>query len=178
MWYEGRADHTVSSAVVLRTLRAFDDADGDGFPGSFWRRMRLRRQQSTIIRLPWKLPIMELVKIVMGDLKRIEAAQDRAVKSPPAFASPTGADSSVLASAKENSASKRYNILWILLDTVRADHMSLYGYKYPTTKRIDAFAKRARVFEQARSQGPNTRGSVPSMMTGRYYTETHRDDGK
>ena len=174
------ADHTVSSAVVLRTLRAFDDADGDGFPGSF---VAANAIATTAIRPLIRVPLEVANNGIDedcdgGDLERIEAAQDRAVKSPPAFASPTGADSSVLASAKENSASKRYNILWILLDTVRADHMSLYGYKYPTTKRIDAFAKRARVFEQARSQGPNTRGSVPSMMTGRYYTETHRDDGK
>ncbi|MGC6418527.1 MAG: sulfatase-like hydrolase/transferase [Bradymonadia bacterium] len=174
------ADHTVSSAVVLRTLRAFDDVDGDGFPGSFCGSECDCDDGNPTIN-PGALEVANNgidEDCDGGDLERIETAQDEAVKSPPAFASPSEADSSVLASAAENSVSKRYNILWILLDTVRADHMSLYGYKYPTTKRIDAFAKRARVFEQARSQGPNTRGSVPSMMTGRYYTETHRDDGK
>ena len=143
------ADHTVSSAVMLRTLRAFDDADGDGFPGSFCG-SECDCDDGNPTMNPGALEVANNgidEDCDGGDPERIETAQDGAVKSPPAFASTTGADSSVLASAKENSVPKRYNILWILLDTVRADHMSLYGYKYPTTKRIDAFAKRARVFE-------------------------------
>ena len=42
--------------------------------------------------------------------------------------------------------SARPNILWIVWDTVRSDHMSLYGYGKPTTPYLDSWAKDARVF--------------------------------
>ena len=45
------------------------------------------------------------------------------------------------------------NVLILLGDTVRADHMSTYGYERATTPRIDAFAKRGRVYERAISPG-------------------------
>ena len=34
------------------------------------------------------------------------------------------------------------NLLWIVLDTLRADHMSLYGYGRQTTPQLEAWAKR------------------------------------
>src|SRR5262249_43686943 len=33
------------------------------------------------------------------------------------------------------------NLLWIVLDTLRADHMSLYGYPRPTTPELEAWAR-------------------------------------
>ncbi len=36
---------------------------------------------------------------------------------------------------------KRPNILLIAIDSLRADHMSCYGYDQLTTPRIDAFAR-------------------------------------
>jgi arylsulfatase A-like enzyme len=60
------------------------------------------------------------------------------------------------------------NIIVIMVDTLRADHMSLYGYERPTTPFIDTFASEAMVFERARSQAACTFPSVNSLLTSRY----------
>lgn len=63
-------------------------------------------------------------------------------------------------------AEKRPNVLWIVWDTVRADHMSLYHYAKPTTPHVDAWAKGARVFDDCISPGTTTIPSHASMFTG------------
>ena len=55
-----------------------------------------------------------------------------------------------------------------MVDTLRADHMSLYGYERPTTPFIDRFASEAMVFERARSQAACTFPSVNTLLTSRY----------
>ncbi|MFN8574361.1 MAG: sulfatase [Gemmatimonadaceae bacterium] len=60
------------------------------------------------------------------------------------------------------------NVLLIILDTVRAASLSLYGYERSTTPEIDAFAKRGVVFDWAMSASPWTLPSHASMMTGQY----------
>lgn len=60
------------------------------------------------------------------------------------------------------------HVLLISVDTLRADHMGLYGYRRPTTPRIDQFAKTSRVFDRAYATAPFTPPSVVSMLTGRY----------
>ena len=58
------------------------------------------------------------------------------------------------------------NILWVLWDTVRADRLSLYGYQKSTTPHLDAWASKARVFEDAVSTSSSTLPSHASMFTG------------
>jgi len=57
-------------------------------------------------------------------------------------------------------------VLWIVWDTVRADHMSLYGYDKPTTPNLDRWAADARVFENCLSTAGYTLPSHASMFTG------------
>jgi len=59
----------------------------------------------------------------------------------------------------------RPSVLWISLDTVRADHLALYGGR-ATTPHLEALAARALVFDQAVSQFPETQVSHWSMLTG------------
>jgi len=59
-------------------------------------------------------------------------------------------------------------IILISLDTLRADHLGVYGYSRDTSPRIDEFARRAFVFERALASAPNTPPSQMSMMTSRY----------
>ncbi|MFT5685150.1 MAG: arylsulfatase A-like enzyme [Myxococcota bacterium] len=54
----------------------------------------------------------------------------------------------------------------IFLDTLRADHIGTYGYDRPTTPKLDAWAERAAVFEQARSIAPWTLPSTRTIVTG------------
>jgi arylsulfatase A-like enzyme len=65
-------------------------------------------------------------------------------------------------------ASSPPNIIVVMVDTLRADHMSLYGYERPTTPFIDHFASDAMVFERARSQAACTFPSVNTLFTSRY----------
>lgn len=59
------------------------------------------------------------------------------------------------------------NIVFICLDTVRADHLSTYGYGRQTTPNIDRWAaKRGVVFETAVAPSPWTLPSHISMFTG------------
>lgn len=57
-----------------------------------------------------------------------------------------------------------------MLDTLRADHMSGYGYERPTTPVLDAFAKGNLKAAFALTAAPWTPASVASMFTGLYPT--------
>ena len=70
------------------------------------------------------------------------------------------------------SAGTRLNVLLITIDTLRADHLGLYGYARATSPRLDAFAQRAVVFDQAYTYWPKTRGSFVAMMSGRRDSQT------
>lgn len=60
----------------------------------------------------------------------------------------------------------RPNVLVVVWDTVRADRMSLYGYERATTPHLDAWAKGARVYDDALSSAPITTSAHASMFTG------------
>ena len=59
---------------------------------------------------------------------------------------------------------RRPNVLIYLVDTLRASRMSLYGYHRETTPRIEEFAKRSIVFDQAYSNGSDTRAGIPALF--------------
>lgn len=60
------------------------------------------------------------------------------------------------------------NVIVIIIDTLGAKHLGLYGYSRDTTPVIDAFARGGVVFENCLSQSSWTKTSVPSMITGTY----------
>ncbi len=55
----------------------------------------------------------------------------------------------------------------IAVDSLRADHMSCYGYHKLTTPHIDRFARESVLFEQTYSQHVPTTSAYASMLTGR-----------
>jgi arylsulfatase A-like enzyme len=63
------------------------------------------------------------------------------------------------------------NVLVIVLDTVRADHVSLYGYPRPTTPNLQRLAGRGIRFDRARAAAPWTLASHASMFTGQWPHE-------
>jgi len=71
-----------------------------------------------------------------------------------------------------------HNVLLVTIDTLRADHLGAYGYKRPTSPRIDGLGRAGTVFESAYTAWPKTRGSMVIMLTGRNtsrngYSKTH-----
>jgi arylsulfatase A-like enzyme len=67
------------------------------------------------------------------------------------------------------------NLLVIVLDTLRADHVGAYGYARDTTPFLDSFAASATLFERAFSSSAFTLPSHASLFTG-LYPATHRAD--
>jgi len=65
-------------------------------------------------------------------------------------------------------AEHRPNVLLYIVDTLRADHLSGYGYPQPTSPSIDAFAHDAIQFTQAVAQASWTRPATASILTGVY----------
>jgi arylsulfatase A-like enzyme len=60
------------------------------------------------------------------------------------------------------------NIVVLLLDCVRADHLSCYGYSKKTSPNIDSLASNGILFKNAISQAPWTFPSVFSLLSGQY----------
>jgi arylsulfatase A-like enzyme len=67
----------------------------------------------------------------------------------------------------------RPNILLIVMDAVRADHLSLYGYHHPTTPFLEKMATESVVFENAFAAAPWTLPSHASLFTG-FYPSQHQ----
>jgi arylsulfatase A-like enzyme len=63
------------------------------------------------------------------------------------------------------------NVLLIVLDTVRADHTSLHGYRRATTPALERLAKQGIRFDRARATAPWTLASHASIFTGRWPHE-------
>lgn len=58
------------------------------------------------------------------------------------------------------------DILLVVLDTLRADHVSAYGYARKTTPNLDAFAEQATLFEHAYAASSYSLSSHASLFTG------------
>ena len=71
------------------------------------------------------------------------------------------------------AASGAPNVLLIVLDTVRAQSLSLYGYARRTTPQLERLAKAGASFELAIAPSPWTLPSHASIFTGRFPHE-HR----
>lgn len=70
-------------------------------------------------------------------------------------------------------ASSAQNVIVIVIDTLRADHLSAYGYQRPTTPNIDRIASQGALFENAISASSWTLPGHASLVTGLYPTEHH-----
>jgi arylsulfatase A-like enzyme len=60
-----------------------------------------------------------------------------------------------------------YDVVWIIVDALRSDHVSGLGYRQLTTPYLDQFADESLVFTSAYSQSSATMLSIPSMLSGR-----------
>ncbi|MFN7954619.1 MAG: sulfatase [bacterium] len=63
------------------------------------------------------------------------------------------------------------NVVVIVLDTARPDHMSLYGYPHPTTPVLNELSREGVVFDRAYSTSSWTLPSHASLFTGLYPSE-------
>jgi len=59
-----------------------------------------------------------------------------------------------------------YNVIVLMVDTLRADHLGYHGYERDTSPNLDRFAARAAAFKSHYSQASRTGPSVASLFTG------------
>jgi arylsulfatase A-like enzyme len=64
------------------------------------------------------------------------------------------------------------NVVLIVMDTLRQDRLSCYGYDFETTPTLDSLAQRGILYENAYSSAPWTWPATASILTG-LHPETH-----
>lgn len=67
------------------------------------------------------------------------------------------------------------NIVMVSLDTLRADHLGLYGYHRATSPQLDALSDLGIIFELAVAQSSHTQPSHLSLFQSRHATATTED---
>jgi arylsulfatase A-like enzyme len=72
-------------------------------------------------------------------------------------------------------SSSRPNVLLVIVDTLRADHLRAYGYQRDTSPNIDLLARQGTLFDTAISASSWTLPSHATMMTG-VYPDMHGVD--
>lgn len=131
----------------------------------FWRlrRWTLRRGRR---------PAGRLCAALAGSALLVGAAGALALVRSPMFDPQDYAVAEVAARAKKPGYP---HVLWIMLDTVRADHTNIHGYAKPTTPRLAEFAAGAVVFERAIANGIWTLPNHASIFSGRNLREHGAD---
>ncbi len=149
---EGVADLRVEvSADSLGTSRLQLDGAGWQLPGGAW--------ENALSRL---------------EIQHREGSQSRITslrlsgKKPPTFVLPRIPEP---APEEVAAAPPPLNVILYVVDTLRADHMSVYGYQRPTTPRIDRWAESAYVFDNAYSTGTKTWEVIPVLFGSRFGLE-------
>ena len=72
----------------------------------------------------------------------------------------------LVGAARLGAGSDAPNVILVVVDTLRADHVGCYGSTRQATPHSDALAREAFVFQRAYSAAPWTRPAVASVLTG------------
>jgi len=64
------------------------------------------------------------------------------------------------------------NVMFILIDTLRAEHLGAYGYHRETSPNLDRIAAEGALFERHLAQASWTKASMASLWTGMYPART------
>lgn len=81
-------------------------------------------------------------------------------------------DRDLLIERESKNAEDLPDVFIVVIDSLRADHVSAYGYYRNTTPFIDSIAEKSLVFERAYSPSSFTRESVSALFMGKYPSST------
>ena len=72
---------------------------------------------------------------------------------------------------RQSSDDEKPNIIFLVVDALRGDHLGYAGYSRPTSPNIDALAEESVVFTQCYSQGTKTKPSIASLFVSQYPSQ-------
>ena len=75
---------------------------------------------------------------------------------------------SIIGCTTQDVSKDNFNIILITIDTLRADHLSCYGYDRNTSPNIDKIAQEGVLFSKAIASSSWTSPSIASIMTSLY----------
>lgn len=124
--------------------------------------------------IEWRAPGPQVVRLTL-------AAQQRQggvlVRSPAIWRDgpegPTSAPRLARREIRRLRKVRRPNVVFYLIDSLRADRLGCYGYDKAVSPAIDAFAARALLFENATANSSWTKSAVASLFTG-LWPASHR----
>jgi arylsulfatase A-like enzyme len=154
------------SARVLRPLARLHDRDGDGYSARFGGG-DCNDQSARINPAAQEIPDNGVDEDCSGRDLHVDPAVMAAVRPrlrPPSRPAAEG-------------LRKRWNVLFILIDAVRADRVGWAGYRRRLTPHLDRVAKRGATFSRAYSPSNKTASVVPALFTGQFTSELHRTGG-
>ena len=111
-------------------------------------------------RWPWGLAAFLAIAIYAASLVEF--------RSEPADSRPVGTAEDIERLAESDGV----NVLFVLIDTLRASRMSVYGYENQTTPYLERFASRGVRFARHLAQSSWTKSSMASLWTGMYPPRT------
>jgi arylsulfatase A-like enzyme len=110
-------------------------------------------------RWPW---VVAMIVVIAAYLVYMSSRVEIRIGDPDRRPSGTAADIEKLASRDD------VNVLFILIDTLRADHLGSYGYERDTSPELDRLADTGVLFSRNLAQSSWTKSSMASMWTGLY----------
>jgi choline-sulfatase len=75
------------------------------------------------------------------------------------------------AAFNEDCKSSGVNVILVIIDALRPDHLGCYGYFRNTSPNIDALSKKSLVFKNAYSAAPWTRSAIASIISSKLPIE-------
>ncbi|MBP8128739.1 MAG: sulfatase-like hydrolase/transferase [Candidatus Hydrogenedentes bacterium] len=81
----------------------------------------------------------------------------------------------VLRGCGDRAGAPPARVIWITIDSLRADHLGYAGYDRHVSPNLDALAAASADFRFAMAPSNVTRRSVTAYMTGKHYSQVHED---
>jgi arylsulfatase A-like enzyme len=116
----------------------------------------------------WALATLALLAVLTLSSAALASWHTRTVQAAPQPAASLGNTGGNTGGNTSGNTGGKPNIVLIVMDTVRADHLSVYGYGLETTPNLKTLAQYAAIYTHAQSAADITLTSHASLFTGMY----------